>query len=229
MDKAKHSSSLAQDGPALGQAQEPAALYCAASVAAQGPNSSAKAFAWEENLAPGFCQISFMCYLWERKELQAKSSVGSRDQPVRGEQDMCQDTSLGSTGGAQHSRTQLQARLKPSSHNAWRGVDIFHPLPSVLDFDSLLCLLSPSLSSAILRPGFGLPSRVCLLLCRSPQSQQDAELQPSHLLQESLSFPLPLWSPLMFVDLGLWNKHCFHNLRNKTPCSCAAWGIMAWF
>lgn len=84
----------------------------------------------------------------------------------------------------------------------WWRMDISSPLSSIAVFDSLLCPSTSSLSSAIFRHLFWSPSHVCFLFYKSSLSQQDEVLQPSHLLQERVSFPLAVWS--LLSCLWIW-------------------------
>lgn len=91
--------------------------------------------------------------------------------PWGGDTDVWSDTSLSNCSDTQTGEQKLQAKVTLFSHKVWRRTGIFSPLPSVLDFGSLLCPFTSSLSSAILRQLFWSPSCVCFLFYKSSLSQ----------------------------------------------------------
>lgn len=120
MDKAKHSSSLAQDGPAVSPAQEPEGirtLLCSI-CGSPRPHFLCQGFCLRGQSGPWFF-VRFLSSVICGKEKSCRpgalGAVQQQESPqcwARGEQDICQDTSLGSTGGAHHSRAKPAGKGK---------------------------------------------------------------------------------------------------------------------
>lgn len=163
MNKAKHSPSLARNGLAVSQTQEPEGTrtLLRSICGSPRPRFLCQGFCLRGESGPWFLSDFFHLLFVGKKTAASQEYWGqcsSRAHAGQCHEGDSRTAEMTPPSAAQEehatSEQKLQAKGKLLSHTAWRRMDVFNPLPSVLDFDSLLCPFTPSLSSAIVRQPF---------------------------------------------------------------------------